>query len=108
METGTRETTDQVTVDTLIQDMNAVIRDGEALLRATEGQAGERIAEVRARAEESLRHARARLKEAGAGLQARARDAAQSTDAYVHENPWTAIGIAAGIGFLLGYLGRRR
>jgi len=32
----------------------------------------------------------------------------RSTDAYVHEKPWTAIGIAAAIGFLLGYLGRRR
>jgi ElaB/YqjD/DUF883 family membrane-anchored ribosome-binding protein len=27
-----------------------------------------------------------------------------SSDDYVHENPWTAIGIGAGIGFLLGVL----
>jgi ElaB/YqjD/DUF883 family membrane-anchored ribosome-binding protein len=108
MDTGTHERTDRVTAETLVEDLRAVMRDAEELLRATEGQAGQRIAEIRARAEASLRSARARLAEAGAGIESRARDAARSTDAYVHENPWTAIGIAAGIGFLLGFLGRRR
>jgi ElaB/YqjD/DUF883 family membrane-anchored ribosome-binding protein len=38
----------------------------------------------------------------------RARQAARYTDDYVHENPWNAIGIAAGIGLLLGILMSRR
>ena len=108
METGTKGAANPVTSETLIEDLKTVMRDAEALLRATEGQAGERIAEVRARAEESLRNARTRLKHAGEGIESRAREAAKSTDAYVHENPWTAIGIAAVIGFLIGNLGRRR
>jgi len=30
------------------------------------------------------------------------------TDVYVHDNPWRSIGIAAGIGFLVGLLTGRR
>jgi ElaB/YqjD/DUF883 family membrane-anchored ribosome-binding protein len=96
------------TVEALFEDLRAVVRDAEALLRATEGEAGEKIAEIRARAAQSLHAARERLDEAGAGVGERARSAARSTDAYVHENPWAAVAIAAGIGFLVGSLGRRR
>lgn len=34
----------------------------------------------------------------------RTREAAETTDQYVHENPWKVIGIAAGLGFVLGVL----
>ncbi|HTG45673.1 MAG TPA: DUF883 domain-containing protein [Verrucomicrobiae bacterium] len=32
------------------------------------------------------------------------REAAETTDQYVHENPWKVVGIAAGLGFVLGLL----
>lgn len=99
---------EKVTTDKLIQDLGAVVQDAEALLKATAGQTGESIAALRGRAEESLRKARERMKEAGIEVRDRARAAAHSTDDYVHENPWTAIAVAAGIGFLLGALSRRR
>jgi ElaB/YqjD/DUF883 family membrane-anchored ribosome-binding protein len=97
-----------VTTEDLLEDLKAVMRDGEALLRATEGQVGEKIAEARARAEESLGNARERLQEAGADLRTRARSVASSADGYVKENPWTAVAVAVGIGFVLGSLNRRR
>jgi ElaB/YqjD/DUF883 family membrane-anchored ribosome-binding protein len=34
----------------------------------------------------------------------RTREAAETTDEYVRENPWKVIGIAAGLGFVLGLL----
>ncbi len=102
------ETPDPVTAADLLEDLRAVVRDAEALLRATEGQAGEKVAEIRARVENTLHGARERLKEKGADVELKARAAARSTDTYVHENPWVAIGIAAGIGFLVGFVGRRR
>ena len=109
MSTGTPGgATDRVTVEDLLKDLGAVMRDAEALLHATEGQAGEKIAEARARAEESLGSARERMQSAGADFQTRARSAAKSADTYVRENPWTAVAIAAGIGYLLAQLGRRR
>jgi ElaB/YqjD/DUF883 family membrane-anchored ribosome-binding protein len=96
-----------VTTDKLVEDLKTVVRDAEELLRATAGQTGEKIENVRARAQESLRSVKARLAETGAEIEGRARAAAKSTDAYVHENPWTAVAIAAGIGFLVGMLSRR-
>lgn len=99
---------DEVNTEKLMSDLRVVIADAEALLKATAGQAGERVAEVRARAEESVRAARASLEEAGAEMAERARASAQAADQYVHDNPWAAVGIGAGVGFLIGYLLGRR
>lgn len=96
------------TVESLLDGLRAVIRDAEALLRATEGTAGEHIEEARARAEESLNGARRRMRDAGAGMETSAREAASAADRYVRANPWTAVAVAAGIGYLLGQIGRRR
>jgi ElaB/YqjD/DUF883 family membrane-anchored ribosome-binding protein len=38
----------------------------------------------------------------------RARELASEGDEYVHDNPWTAVGVAAGVGVLLGVLVSRR
>jgi ElaB/YqjD/DUF883 family membrane-anchored ribosome-binding protein len=55
-----------------------------------------------------VRHARERLGEFEGEIRARAQEAARTTDRYVHENPWGAIGIAAGVAFMLGLLSGRR
>ena len=55
-----------------------------------------------------LKGARIRLAEAEATLMAKTRAAARATDAYVHESPWTAVGVAAGVGLLLGLVLSRR
>jgi ElaB/YqjD/DUF883 family membrane-anchored ribosome-binding protein len=94
--------------DKLVQDMRLVISDAEDLLRATANQAGERIAVARERIQESLQQAKVKLAEAETMVTERARLAARYTDDYVHENPWSAIGVAAGIGLLLGILMSRR
>ncbi len=92
----------------LVSDMKSAIADAEDMLHATAEQAGDKIADMRARIQERLQGARARLAEAEATLVAKTRAAARATDAYVHESPWTAIGIAAGLGLVLGViLGRR-
>lgn len=94
--------------DKLVQDMRNVIEDAEDLLRATANQAGEKIAVARERIQDSLHQAKVKLAEAEAMVSERARQAARYTDEYVHENPWRAIGVAAGIGLLLGLLISRR
>jgi ElaB/YqjD/DUF883 family membrane-anchored ribosome-binding protein len=83
--------------DKLMEDLRAVVDDAEELLKATASQTGERIEKVRARAEESVRNARARIQSERSELENR-----------VRENPWTSVGIAAGIGLLVGIvLGRK-
>ncbi|MFO7325451.1 MAG: DUF883 family protein [Pseudomonadota bacterium] len=98
----------EVTTEKLLEDLRQVVRDAEELLRATAGMAGEKVTEVRARAEETLRAAKARILEVSSDLNARAQAAADSADRYVRSNPWTAIGIAAAAGLLLGALLTRR
>ena len=95
---------EQVTTEKLMADLRIVIGDAEELLMATAGQAGARVDEVRARAQESLRAARERLEEAGAAASAGMRE----IDAQVRANPWAAVGIAAGVGLVIGVLLSRR
>jgi ElaB/YqjD/DUF883 family membrane-anchored ribosome-binding protein len=92
----------------LAADLKAVVSSAEDLLAATASQSGERIAEVRERAQETLRVARQKLSQLQEDVVATAKEAAEATDKYVHENPWTAIGVGAGVGFLLGLLIGRR
>jgi len=94
----------QVTTDKLIEDLQVVVSDAEELLKATAGQAGEKVAAARARAQASVDAAKVRMTAVGAKVGERSREAAKATDEYVHQNPWSSIGVAAGLGVLLGYL----
>ncbi len=100
--------TDQVTTDKLFQDLQAVVHDAEALLKATAGLAGEKVQEVRARAEETIKQARANIDSVENQALQRAKELASQAENYVRENPWQAVGMAAGIGLLLGLVLSRR
>ena len=99
---------ERVSVDQLIDDLTTVIRDAENLLRATAAQTGDRVEEIRARAEESVRQAKARLDGIEEEALKHARVLAGEADEFVRGNPWQAIGIAAGVGLVLGLLMTRR
>jgi ElaB/YqjD/DUF883 family membrane-anchored ribosome-binding protein len=105
---STNATNAEVTTDQLLSDLKTVMNDAEALLRATSTQTGEKIQEVRALAEESLRQAKQRLSSLEDEALRRAREVADATDEYVRENPWQSVGIAAGVGLLVGLLLARR
>ncbi len=93
----------------LIEDFRAVVADAEELLRATAGQAGEKVAAARERIQENLVIAKARLNEAEFAMIEKTKRAAKATDEYVHDNPWTAIGVGASVGIIVGMLiGRSR
>jgi ElaB/YqjD/DUF883 family membrane-anchored ribosome-binding protein len=97
-----------VTKEQLIADFKTVMADAEALIKATANQGGEALSSVRAKAEASLARAKAQMADAEAALLARAKAAAKATDVYVHENPWKAIGISAGLALLVGFIMGRR
>lgn len=94
----------EVATDKLMHDMRAVVGDAEDLLKATASQTGERVEKIRARAEESLRNARVRMQATGQDVQAAAKAAARQVDDQVKEHPWTAVGVAAGVGLIVGIL----
>ncbi len=98
----------QVTKDKLIADFKLVVADAEELLRLTANQAGDKVSEIRSRAQDHLVSAKAKLADAEAALRDNAKAMARVTDDYVRGNPWQSVGIAAGFGFLLGLIIGRR
>jgi ElaB/YqjD/DUF883 family membrane-anchored ribosome-binding protein len=98
----------QVSKDKLIADVKVVIADAEELLRATASQAGDKMADVRAKVQDHLTTAKASLADAQAAVVERAKAVGHATDDYVHDNPWRSVGVAAGIGFIVGLLIGRR
>jgi ElaB/YqjD/DUF883 family membrane-anchored ribosome-binding protein len=98
----------QATKDKLVADLKVLIGDTEELLKATAGQAGEKIATARERIQASLAVYKEKLIDAEEAMMERTKEAARATDEYVHDHPWQAVGVAAGVGFLLGMLIARR
>ena len=94
--------------DKLMNDLRVVIADAEELLRATAGQAGDKLGDLRAKAQDHLASAKIKLADAEAAVVDKAKQAGRVADDYVHDNPWGAVGVAAGIGFLVGLLIGRR
>ena len=89
-----------VTKDKLVQDFKVVVADVEELLRATASQAGEKVSAVREKVQDSLHRAKVKLAEAEDVLVDKGKQAARVTDEYVHDHPWRAVGVAAGIGLI--------
>lgn len=94
--------------DKLMADLQLVLADAEALLAATAGDASGSMAELRERVQATLSQARSGLIDAQEQVVERAKAAAKATDDYVHDKPWQSVGMAAGVGFLLGLLIGRR
>ena len=100
--------TNDTSKDKLVADLKVVVADAEELLRATASQAGEKVVVARERIQASLATAKVKLSEAEHAVLEQTKKAAKATDEYVHENPWNAVAIAAGIGLILGLLISRR
>jgi ElaB/YqjD/DUF883 family membrane-anchored ribosome-binding protein len=107
-EVFTMNGTDIVTRDKLVADLKVVVADAEELLRITAGQAGDKVAAVRDKMQRGLEQAKAKLADLEGKAMEQTKAAARATDTYVHENPWKAVGIAAGAGVLFGLLISRR
>jgi ElaB/YqjD/DUF883 family membrane-anchored ribosome-binding protein len=96
-------------LEQLMHDLKAVVLDVEALLGATAGATGERLAEARARAGESLAKARERVSSLEHEMRTRAQAAAEDVEGFVQDHPWQSMTAAAVLGLTLGLLlGRRR
>jgi ElaB/YqjD/DUF883 family membrane-anchored ribosome-binding protein len=97
-----------VSKEKLAQDLKIVISDAEDLLRATASQAGEKVSAAREKIQDSLHRAKLKLAEVEDVIVDKGKQAARATDEYVHDHPWRAVGIAAGVGFVIGLLIGRR
>ncbi|MBA2780193.1 DUF883 family protein [Billgrantia kenyensis] len=103
----TDETTRQ-----LKEDLHQLTSTIEELVSATADDSRGNIKELRERAEKRLKETRDRLEARGERLYGEARDSmhhqADAADRYVHDNPWTSIGVGAAVGVVIGMLIGRR
>jgi ElaB/YqjD/DUF883 family membrane-anchored ribosome-binding protein len=98
---------DDGSTEKLMGDLKALIGDAEELLKATASQAGEKVAAARQRIEQSLIEGKKALADAEKIVIERSKEYADIADDYIRENPWSAVGIAAGVGLIFGLLIRR-
>lgn len=88
----------------LVDEFSNLVAAMEDVFAAATEDGSEKFSELRGQAEASLKRAKARLGTLEKTAVAKARKIAADSDEYVHENPWTAIGIGAGVGLLVGLL----
>ena len=87
----------------LSKDLKVMMHDAEELLKATAGDAGEKVKEVRGRLSAALESSKANFER----LQNDTVEAAKATDHVIREHPYESMGIALGIGLLVGVLAGR-
>ena len=92
----------------MVDDFKSIISDADDLLQATAKVSGEGFNLTRAKFAEKLITAKASLADAEKVVVNKAKQAATVTDDYVKGSPWTAVGIAAGVGILIGFLVAKR
>ena len=90
------------TRDKLVDDVKVLTKDVQELLKATASVVGDKAAEARVKVQDSLKVAQDKLSVVHENVKAKGQEAFSVTDEYVRDNPWNAVGIAAGIGFILG------
>lgn len=100
----TPSTPTQPVVDRLLEELKGVVHDGQELLKAGAGELTERGREAKARLEVALERAKATCE----NYQDKAAEGLRVTDQAIRDHPYASIGIAFGVGVLIGVLVNRR
>jgi ElaB/YqjD/DUF883 family membrane-anchored ribosome-binding protein len=80
------------------------VEDAEELMNATAGQAGEKVIAARSRLAAALETAKATCQR----VEEKTIAVAKATDRTIREHPYESIGIAFGLGLLVGVLVARK
>lgn len=102
------ENRSRIARERMLADLAAIAADAEALLQATADDASDKAKETRARITASLEKAKATYQEFQAEQLDSAKAAVSKADQTIRAHPYEAIGIAFGVGILLGALLRRK
>jgi ElaB/YqjD/DUF883 family membrane-anchored ribosome-binding protein len=96
------------TRDVAQKELREVVASTEALLAALGDEGGEAVEELRDRLKTTIADVK---RELGSSFMAnaretisKARDTASSVDEFVHESPWAAVAVGAGVGLLVGLI----
>jgi len=103
MQTRSSEEIEEST-ERLLQDLNVVVHDGEELLKATAENLNDRAQAAREKLAEALEVA----KDTRQKLQDQVVAGAQATNQFIRDNPYRSLGVAFGVGMVIGVFINRR
>jgi ElaB/YqjD/DUF883 family membrane-anchored ribosome-binding protein len=92
----------------VMDDLRALSRDAEGLLKATAADISDKSKDARARLTATLERARSTCSDVQQQAVDAAKNAARKADQVVRTHPYQSIGIGFGIGLLIGVLVARK
>jgi len=92
----------------IVDEFSTVLNEAEDLLKKAGQETGDKARDFRALAEKKLLTAKLRIQQLEGQAVDQAKAAVRYTDDYVHDHPWTSVGVGAAIGFVFGVLLSRR
>jgi ElaB/YqjD/DUF883 family membrane-anchored ribosome-binding protein len=92
----------------LSREFRNVLSDIESLLKATTSVTGEELVHAKAKLNARIEEAKKTFSQTSDNIIHQAKETAATTNKYVHENPWQAVGAGATLGLLVGLLLARR
>lgn len=95
-------------IKTVRNDMKTLVQDAQELFREAASATGDTADELRSKGLLLLDAAMEKAQELQSVALEKGKEAAHVTDEFVHDNPWKAVAISAGVGLLIGMLISRR
>jgi ElaB protein len=92
----------------IARDIQNVVSDAQDLLKTVQTEGESKLGDVKAKVQQQLDSARQMLGQLQATVKDGAKVAVESTDTYVRDNPWRAVGVSVAVGALIGFLAARR
>jgi len=92
----------------VLTDLQTLTHDAEDLLTATAGEVSEKAQEARARVTAALERAKTTCGHIQEQTAATAKAAAKKADTVIRQYPYESIGVALGVGLLLGVVVARK
>ncbi len=94
----------EINTDRLVSDLKTVTKDAEELLKTVSGEEGNGSHDIRMRLSSAIESAKATYHR----LEEKAVAGAKATDKVIREHPYESLGIAFGLGLLVGVLVTRK
>jgi ElaB/YqjD/DUF883 family membrane-anchored ribosome-binding protein len=102
MESAMTHSSTAVIKKRLLADFNAVMDETDQLLKLVADEGGDKAGALRTKVERNLNSAKQQLRSLEDAVMEKTRESVQATDAYVHENPWQTVAMAAGLSAVVG------
>ena len=94
----------EINTDRLVSDLKTVTKDAEELLKTVSGEEGNGSHDLRMRLSTAIDSARETYRR----LEEKAVAGAKATDKVIREHPYESLGVAFGLGLLVGVLVTRK